>query len=259
MEIVPRLALTVLWLGGLAWPGCGFRIGSMAPSDGAIEGASDSPSDGAIDGISDAAVDASMGSCNGKVWFTDFSTDPTALDLNGDAVPDWALRTAAAFPTAQLIGGVWSTPSSSTPLDTQPKQPFITRVLVHVRMRSITTSGARGAVFWINVGYDGSGTFAPLYVDAKLQSNGTQTLHFMRKTVASVEDEFATITGLGAGFLDVELDIDPATLGVSYLGAGTSGTTTLNRLTSGATDQWATVVAYSGAAEFDEVRVEVCP
>jgi len=188
-----------------------------------------------------------------------FSIDPTSLNLNGDAVPDWALRTLAAFPTSELTAGVWSTPSAGVALHTQPKQPFTTRVRVHVRMRGLTTSGGRGAVFWINVGYDGTGTFAPLYVDAKLQGDGTQTLHLLRKTAAGVEDEFRTITGLGAGFVEIELDIDPITLGVSYVAAGTSGTTTLNRQTSGATDQWASVVAYSGAAAFDEVRVEVCP
>jgi len=218
MEIVPRLALTGLWLGGLVCAGCGFRIDSMVPSDGTTE----SLVDGAIDGTSDALADASTGSCNARCGSpTSRPTRPHSTSMVIGARLGAAHR--GCVPDGPAECGVWSTPSSGTALDTQPKQPFTTRVLVRVRMRSITTSGARGAVFWINVGYDGSGTFAPLYVDAKLQSNGTQTLHFMRKTVASVEDEFATITGLGAGFLDVELDIDPATLGVSYVGAGTSG------------------------------------
>jgi len=236
-----------------ALEGCSFQHGAVSSDrDGALSDATDGPATDV------PRVDAT-GSCGGKVWFTDFSSDPTALDVNGDTVADWMLRDTSAFPTSQLVGGVWQTPSASQPLDSQPKQTFTTRTRVHVRMRSITTSGARGAVFWINVGYDGSGTFAPLFFDAKLQGDGTQSLLMMRKTSGGVEQMFGSVTGLATDFVDVDLDIDPATLGVSYVAAGVSGSTTLNRVTSNATDEWATVVAYSGAAEFDSLRVEVCP
>jgi hypothetical protein len=232
---------------------CSFRHGAMTSDSTSIDAAVDTS-------VVDTRIADAPGVCNGKLWLADFSTDPTALDVNGDGVADWALRDGSSFPTAQLVGGVWSTPSASVALDTQPKQDFTTRVLIHVRMRNTTVGGARGAVFWINVGYDAGNSFAPLYVDAKLQGAGTQTLSFWTKNAVGVEQLLDQATSLPPDFLDVDLDVDPTTLRVKYAGGGITGTSMLVRQPQGsATDKWATVVAYSGASEFDMVRVEVCP
>jgi len=217
-------------------------------------------SDAAIRDAADAAVD-SAGACGGKLWIADFSTDPSQLDVNGDGVKDWALRDGSTFPTSQLSGGVWHVPSAGLPpLDTQPKQPFTTRTLVQARMRGTASNGARGAVFWINVGYQADNSFAPLFVDAKLEVDNTLTLHVLTKTAAGLEQELAQHSGLPNDFVDFSIDIDPSTLRATFAGGGIAGTYQLVQQAAGtATDQWATLTAYSTAAEFDAIRVEVCP
>lgn len=240
------------WLVLLA--GCAFHRGAGAAPDGAVGG------DAARDAAADGSIDAVASACGGKVWFADFSTDPTTQDLNGDGVDDWALRDGTAFPTSQLANGVWSNPAVGKPLDTQPKQDFTTRVVVHVRLRDTGVGGAYGAVFWINVGYQSNNSFAPLFVGATLQANNTQTLEVHTKTVTGVETTLAQKGGYPPDFIDVDLDIDPQTLEASYAAPGLQGSSMLMRQPPGtATDKWATVIAYDGSADFDSVRVEVCP
>jgi hypothetical protein len=245
--------------------GCGFKHGALGNVD---DSGTQPTDDGMLDTpvLIDARIDGpanSTGVCNGKVWLADFTNDPTAEDLNGDGTNDWAIRNGGTLDPVQLFGGVWHLSSAGEPLDTQPKQAFTTRTIVDVRMRNTTTSGAKGAVFWINVDFDGTG-FAPLFVDVKLQTNSTQTAYVMTKNVSAQEVVSATISNLPTGFIDVHLDIDPAMLKFSYTisdGASSSSgnNKSLTRLTSSATDQWATVIAFSGASEFDRVKVEVCP
>ena len=225
-------------------------------------GAADAPRDtnDAVLVAPDAAstLDA-LPTCGGKVWLADFSSDPTLLDLNGDGVPDWAMRDGSLFPVSQLTDGIWSVPAGSQPLDSQPKQTFTTRTLVHGRMRGKTVNSVNGAQFWINVDYDGSGMFAPLFVEAILQADNTQTLTVWTKMPPSTELQLTQVTGLTTDFLDFDLDINPATPSVQFTGGGVSTDLTLMRLASTATDQWATVTASSQAADFDYLRVEVCP
>lgn len=244
--------------------GCGFEHGALGThaDDDASVGDDDAPLD---DAMIDARLDGSpslSGVCNGKVWLADFTADPTAQDLNGDGTNDWAIRNSGTLDTAQLFGGVWHLPQAGEPLDTQPKQDFTTRTIVDVRMRNTTTSGAKGAVFWINVGFS-AGSFAPLFVDVKLQTDSTQTAKVMTKNATSQEITSATITNLATGFVDVHLDIHPDTLKATYSindGSGASSATiNLVRPTTTADDRWATVIAFSGASEFDRVKVEVCP
>jgi hypothetical protein len=235
--------------------GCSFD-GGTATRDGADDGGG-SDADATTDATM-AAADAS-GLCGGRVWFTDFSADPTQQDLNGDAVKDWGIRGDAAFPANELTGtGTWQTLDAGPPLDTLPRQPFATRTIVDVRMRNTTTCCARGAVFWINFGFDGTG-FAAMFVDVKKTSSTAQAVKLVRRTAMGMDDQFALISGLPTDFVDVHLEIDPAASMVQYAVAGSSGGTSVERQVTADTDGWATVVAFSGAAEFDEVRVEVCP
>ena len=248
-----------------ALAGCGFEhgaLGSHAGDDASVGDDAATMDDAAVtDGQLDGPA-ISTGVCSGKVWLADFTNDPTAEDLNGDGTNDWAIRNGGTLDPAQLFGGIWHIPQAGDPLDTQPKQNFTTRTIVDVRMRNTTTSGAKGAVFWINVGFN-AGSFAPLFVDVKLQTDGTQTAYVMTKNASSQEVKSATITGLASGFVDVHLDIHPDTLKATYSindGSGASSATiNLVRPTQTADDRWATVVAFSGASEFDRVKVEVCP
>jgi len=239
--------------------GCGF---SVAPGAG---GEPDAPRGIDSPAVIDAAGDAPTldsppmpGLCGGKVWFADFSTDPTTFDNTGDGIDDWAMRDDSPFPIGELVAGEWSTPSASPqPLDTRPAQTFTTRTIIDVRMRSTTTSGARGAVFWINFGFDGTG-YVALFVDVKRSSGTAQRIELVNK-VGATEDVFASATGLSLAAVDIQLDLDPSVPSVTYSAGGTSGTRMLGRTTSTVAASWATLTAYSGAAAFDQVRVEVCP
>src|SRR5215831_11077631 len=108
----------------LVMAGCAFRHGA-ADLPGSRDAPDDAPPDAAV--VSpDVALDA--GACNGMVWLADFSTDPTATT-------QFAMRDGGVL-GGTLSGGVWSEPGTSgRPLDSQPKQSFLTRTLVHVRMR----------------------------------------------------------------------------------------------------------------------------
>ncbi|MGE5182470.1 MAG: hypothetical protein ACM31C_10430 [Acidobacteriota bacterium] len=192
--------------------------------------------------------------CGGKVWLADFSTDPTTT-------PDFAMRDGQPL-GGTLAGGVW-TETMPRPLDTQPRQPFLTRTLVHVRMRNTTMPqpGLAGAVFWINVDYDGT-SFAPLYVDAALQAGGTQTATLFGKSGPSSPYAIAQVAFLDTGMHDYYLDIAPVqhvvTFTVDTLPQPPKAFTAF--AAAGNTDEWATVVSESDTtSEFDYLRVEVCP
>jgi hypothetical protein len=247
----------------VALAGCGFQHGGLGGSHGDDGGVGDDDASGDDDAF-DEPPDAPVGDvCSGKLWFADFTNNPTTEDLNGDGMNDWAIRNGGSLDPQQLFGGIWHIPQPGEPLDTQPRQDFLTRTIVDVRMRNTATSGLKGAVFWINVGFDTAGTRAPLFVDVKLQTDGSQTAYVMTKNAASQEIISATVPNLPAGFIDVHLDVLPVTLksGWSINGGLTAsaGVVNLVRTTATGDDRWATVIAFGGAAEFDSVKVEVCP
>jgi hypothetical protein len=194
------------------------------------------------------------------VWDTDFASDPTLLDLNGDGQPDWAERDGNNFPTNELSGGIWTSPSFSAVLDTNPKQDFAGRTTLTGQLRSTVVSTQYGAVFWINVDYT-STDFAPLFVGVQLEINGTQTLTLYGRNVVGIDAVLATVSGLGGGGIDVTLEInagtDQVTLTVESLPIGTYTYTKLERM--GNDDRQATAVAYGNEAQFNFVRVESCP
>lgn len=222
--------------------GCGFEITASAVG-------SDGP-------VGDVSTDVRPGArCGGTVWFTDFSADPAALDTNGDGVKDFSLRDDSSFPTAQLVNGEWVTPAASLPLDTRPPQPFSTRTIVDVKMRSTVTSGTRGAVFWVNTGYAGT-THIALFASLVRSSSTTQTFKLYNR-VGALENELATVPNLP--ITPIELDLDPTLMTVAFSTNGTTGTRNLSRTDGAPGDRWATVVGYDSSAAFDELRVEVCP
>jgi len=86
-------------------------------------------------------------------------------------------------------------------------------------------------------------------------------LYLYTKTDPATAMQLASVTGLGSGLIPVRLDIDPTALTVGYAlgGSGISGSQGVPRIGVASTDQWATVVAYSAAANLGPTSVEVCP
>lgn len=238
--------------------GCSFRPSATAPTRDGTVGL-----DVGLDVGPDVGDAPLSGKCGGKVWFADFSSDPTAYDNNGDGVNDFTIRGDLPFPTNQLVNGEWVTPDATdNPLDTMPGQVFNNHMFVDTRMRSVTTSGQRGAVFYLNLGYDGT-SYAVFMADVKLTSATNQKIEFVNRRDPSTSAEdyaFATSPTNPTTPLDVSLEFDPPTLQVTYNGGGTSGTYTLERAPpAGDPPPPATLTAYSGAAAFDQFRMEVCP
>lgn len=253
---------------GATLAGCQFDvsgIGSAALPDAASVPLPDAAIPGDAPAAADAApaVDAAPGldaaplcATALRVWEADFSTDPTGRDGNGDGVDDWIVRNGGTFPEVQLAGGVWqSLPNIA--LDTQPKDDFDGLTIAEVRMRN-TAAGGEGAVFWINA--DASGDeYAPIYVALALQLDGSQTARVHGKRNNSTTELLYEETGLGAGFIDVRLEIDAVNdqVGVWLDGVhrGTRGYFSFPRPDD---NRFATLIAYSSASEFDRVRIETC-
>ncbi|HEY5923874.1 MAG TPA: hypothetical protein VIV11_19480, partial [Kofleriaceae bacterium] len=101
--------------------GCSFERGTAA-GDGAVADMMLGDGTGTDGTSGDGPPTDASGLCGGKVWFADFSGDPTTYNNNGDSVNDFRARNGT-FPTSQLMSGEWRVPSAGiTPLDMQPFQ-----------------------------------------------------------------------------------------------------------------------------------------
>jgi hypothetical protein len=225
--------------------GCGFSVT-----------ATETGTQAEPDALDTATVpDSALPWCAGTIrsWITDFTTDPTTLDLDGDGTEDWVVRNDGTFPSSELIGGVWAA-APSPALDTRPMRDFTGRTRAFVTMRA-TAAGGTGATLWLNVDFSG-GQFVPLW--ATLDEPGDQRFVLHNKTPINNDVHLATRTSLGSGLVDIELDIDPSTSTVTAIVEGVVlGSYTFTRIAANA-DRFATVIAYGTAAEFDLVRIETC-
>jgi hypothetical protein len=247
--------------------GCGFHIGSGAPSDGATVDSVVGDVNTQDDALVDAPTDVSINPSNcltPKVWEADFSTDPRTLDVNGDTTFDWGIRSAAgaAQLPGTLSGGIWTVPAPPiVSLDTQPKQNFATRTKITLRMRHVGTStndDQFGAVFWINVGY-GDTDFAPIYL-ALTHIGATQQLVLYTKDGTQAPIELDRRDNLTTAMQEILLIVDPGTHLVSLTAGIATTVHTFTEIPANANDdRWASLVAWSSSVEFDRVRVEVCP
>lgn len=242
----------------------------MAVTADSHGGPSDVAGDAGQDGMADTrALDAPKllmngSACGGAVWYADFSVDPTTIDLNGDGIDDFAVRGGGPLPGV-LGGGMWTVPAASSPLDTQPKQPFTTRVVIDVTMQDLTRgSGAHSTVCWINTAYT-STTFAPLFVDVRRDSDEStsQTISIYGKMGSNAVESSIDAFSFGDNNVhQYHLDIDPSALTYDLVVDGTMdrGSKTYYAIPlAGNDDQWATLDATGGNSVFEDFRVEVCP
>ena len=143
-------------------------------------------------------------------------------------------------------------------LDTRPLDPFSSRVLVDVRMRSLAVSpGQHGAVFWINMN-EGAPQFAALFAALGIDPDGGQTLTLWGKP-ANVETTLATFPGLEETLTDIHLDVDPVggTVGV-WIGGISRGTYALPLTGTPNGDEFATILSRGGTSAFESVEIQDC-
>jgi hypothetical protein len=218
----------------------------------------DSSSGAAADSSSSSSSSGGEPGCGGLWWEADFDTDPTTLDVNEDGTEDWVVRPGGQFPVAELAGGVWSVSESHVPLDTRPRDDFVTRTLVSVQMRTTEPGGDRGATFWINVDYT-AGSFAAIFVNLPL-NDGAQRLRLMTRSDPSQEVLLTEVEDLSTEFVRVDLEIDPVADEVTlWIDRDLQGTFDFPVIPStGNNDRFATLLAWGTDAEFRHVRVQRC-
>ncbi len=196
-------------------------------------------------------------------WKTDFSSDPTQLDQNGDGQPDFVWLVGGSFPTQDLAGGIWTARAGSN-LSTFPKYDFSGPTYLRVVARdnnppTQVTNGFSGALAWVNVDYTASG-FGPVYIsvthrDAALQDSGvwgkisgagTRLVGPVDvQAQALVTAEIRIFPDLGKVWLWID--------GV-YRGEGSYMREPLYN-----DDRFATLHVPVGSADYDEFDVESCP
>jgi hypothetical protein len=218
------------------------------------------PGDAAPDSSHDATV-AKGSACGGKLWHTDFSVDPTTIDLNGDGIADFATRDGT--PLAGTLGSAgWTVPANSAALDTRPPQPFTTRIVIDVVMRNLTRgSGDHSTVMWINTAYAQS-SFAPLFLDLRLESDaGSAQTWTMYGKSGTDDDPLDSDFFVDDQFHHFHVDIDP--VGLTYdlsIDGDDQGTFAYYSVTRGSNnDEWATIDPLGGDSAFADFQVEVCP
>lgn len=140
-------------------------------------------------------------------WETDFDTDPTAMDVDADGVPDWRTVDGSVFDTTELVGGTWQV-GTSTELRTYPDNDFIELTVANIRFRDTTADGASGAVFDIYFDRDKK-TSARISASIVLEDDGTQTLKMAHYLNAATAETFIRVKGLTPEFVDLRLILDP--------------------------------------------------
>jgi len=185
------------------------------------------------------------------VWELDFNTDPTALNMNGDATNDWSLR-SGSFDPGDLVNGVWIVDgATSLELDTVPDNSFTDLTTIDLRFRCTEISGS-GVYFWINADYTG-GNFMPIVVTLDKLNSTTQKL-----TVKIGGSNVVTVSGLSADFVDLRLLIDPDLDTVNIkINSINQGTFAYAPYAPSGDPQRATLHEWGSDAEWDYVRIRV--
>jgi len=204
-------------------------------------------------------ADSSTLACaNPKTWTLGFDSDPTLVDSDNDGVLDWVLRNATVFPVNELGAGVWHS-TERIVLDSRPLDPFSSRTVIDVRMRSVTVpASGRGAVFWVNLNEDRA-QFSALFVNVMLKAGGGQTLELYGK-IGNTETVLASLSNLPEAMVDVHLDIDPVALSVALVVNGVArGSYAIPETGPPNADHFATILAWDGVVDFDFIRIQRCP
>jgi hypothetical protein len=139
------------------------------------------------------------------VWEADFSTDPTALNMNADGVGDWLTHDGTAFNTGTLVSGVWR---ADKILDSNPGNDFTAVTTFDAVFRDTTTAG-EGAAIWLPVDRSGT-TYGAIWVRLNLLGNSTQTMTVDTKLDATTERRLVAVTGLPSGWVKLRLLVDPS-------------------------------------------------
>jgi hypothetical protein len=210
-------------------------------------------------------VDASISLANSPellsaYWHTDFDSDPTASDVNGDGTPDWQgvaaveVLGAPTYDPDTASGGLWY---ASGKLQTQPMNNFSSTTAVEVRFRSTSAAGGNGAVVKINADW-GSGLHAPLFAKVQMQPDGTQTFSLLGRSNDTTDVVLMQEPNLDGEFVRCRLTILPEHDLVNVcVNDEDLGTFTYPTFASSASDRLMSVYGDTTSAQFDYVEARV--
>lgn len=139
-------------------------------------------------------------------WTAEFDNDPTAMDMNNDAKPDWAMSYGTSFDTGSLSAGVWQVNDF---LRVFPDDDFDQITTVDLRWRDASTAAGGGA-FHISLDWAG-GVPAQLTARITLEPDNTQTFTITHHTSPTTSETMYRQTGLSSGFMDLRLILDATT------------------------------------------------
>ncbi|MCX5662019.1 MAG: hypothetical protein NTW19_20260 [Planctomycetota bacterium] len=183
-------------------------------------------------------------------WELKFDKSPTAVDVNGDRLADWAVHGGGTFNTATLVNNTWQT--GGLTLDSVAGSTFANRTVVDLRVKANTSGSWAGIA--LNAARSGS-TCAPVYATLTRQADGTQTLAVQRKLDDFTLDTMLSVTSLPSTAVDLHFIIDPAygSVGVSVNGTP-YGSFAYNRYTAAELSQLIALTS-GGNSQFEYVRV----
>lgn len=183
-------------------------------------------------------------------WESNFTSNPTTLDSNGDGLPDWVSPAAGTFNAASVSGGTWQANGAS--LNSNPGDNFSRLTVVDVRF--CANSSGSWAGFSMNAARNGS-TCAPVLARITQQPDGCQALQVWRKLNDSATDSLLLIPNLPAGAIDLRLIVDPAYGSVGIRVNGLEyGSFAYNAYVSSDTSTYVQLTS-SGSAQFNYVRI----
>jgi prepilin-type N-terminal cleavage/methylation domain-containing protein len=181
---------------------------------------------------------------------TNFTSNPTTLDSNGDGLPDWVSPAGGTFNAASVSGGTWQ--ANGATLYSNPGDNFSRLTLVDVRF--CANSSGSWAGFSMNAARSGS-TCAPVLARITQQPDGCQALQVWRKLNDSTTDSLLLIPNLPAGATDLHLIVDPAYGSVGIRVNGLEyGSFAYNAYVSSDSSTYVQLTS-SGSAQFNYVRI----
>lgn len=188
---------------------------------------------------------------------TDFDRDPRTFDGDRDGAGDW-IEEAGTLDPASVAGGIWSAGfAAGTSLRSAGTINFSALTTAEIRCRNTTYAATGdGALFRLYADRSGS-TSAAIHASVRRQADGSQTARVYFKPSDAAEVNVCQVTGLGPGFVDLRIVVDPTTDAVAaWINGVWRATATYTTYATGSRPYCA--IGPSGNdAEFDYVSVRV--
>lgn len=181
-----------------------------------------------------------------------FDTDPTTLDIDQSGVDDWKDAGGSTFDVGTIDGDVW-TPTQT--IESAETNDFTEPTVLGVRM--MNTSVGEGAFVSINADWSG-GTHAELEAYLIKIEDGSQALMLEHRVSLSKTEPICLFGGLGSGYIELELLIDPDADTVRVLIDGVDkGTFGYATVTNAHFEKVIRLGTRGAGAEFDAVDINV--